>query len=83
MLSRYTLPFVKFCVVVASGFVATALSSEPVLEKAAVFPAREHGYHHVRIPGIVVTQKGTILAYGGARHGDESAGDWADIDRSG
>src|SRR6476469_6347087 len=76
---RYVRTSPIFCVVLLVAFVASARSEEPLFEKVDVFPAREHGYHHVRIPGIVVTQKGTILAYGEARHG-EAANDWADID---
>jgi len=37
-----------------------------------------NGYFHYRIPGIVVTRKGTILAYCEARK--SGSGDWGDID---
>lgn len=38
---------------------------------------RIHGYARFRIPGVVTTAKGTLLAYCEARRSD---GDWADID---
>src|SRR5689334_15223540 len=79
MFFRYVRTSPTFCALIVLAFVASAHSAEPLFEQADVFPAREHGYHHVRIPGMVVTQKGTILAYGEARHG-EAANDWADID---
>ncbi len=52
-------------------------AGEPLLEKVDVFTAREGGYYHYRVPGIVVTPAGSVLAYCEARRQD---GDWADID---
>ena len=49
--------------------------SEPFFEKIDVFTARSHGFYTYRIPTIVVTQKGTILAFSEARVGTPS--DWA------
>ena len=53
-------------------------AAEPVLEKVDLFEARTGGYHTCRIPGVVVTKEGTILAYCEARKG--GTGDWQDID---
>ncbi len=47
------------------------------LQKTTLFSARDGQYHHYRIPGIIATSKGTLLAYCEAR---KTAGDWADID---
>jgi len=47
------------------------------VEKALLFAAGEDGYAVFRIPGIVVTTKGTVLAYCVGR---KTPGDWADID---
>jgi sialidase-1 len=46
--------------------------------KTDLFAAGEDGYATYRIPGIVVTGRGTILAYCAARK--DGIGDWADID---
>src|SRR5262249_55878815 len=54
------------------------LAAEPVLEKTNLFEAGKDGYALYRIPGIVVTAKGTLLAYCEARKGDR--GDWGTID---
>jgi hypothetical protein len=48
------------------------------LVKTDLFAAGEDGYATYRIPGIVVTGRGTILAYCAARK--DGIGDWADID---
>ncbi|MAT14370.1 MAG: hypothetical protein CMJ46_03775 [Planctomyces sp.] len=48
------------------------------VSKTDLFRAGEDGYKLYRIPGIVVTDKGTILAYCEARKGDR--GDWGCID---
>ena len=47
------------------------------VEKTLLFEAGEDGYAVFRIPGIVVTTKGTLLAYCVGR---KAPGDWADID---
>jgi len=49
-----------------------------MFEKTDLFEAGKLGYMTYRIPGIVVTNQGTVLAYCAARKDD--IGDWADID---
>lgn len=62
-----------------SLLIVTALSAaEPVLEKTAVFPPKLNGIARYRIPGIVVTAKGTVLAYCEARKNDSK--DWGEIE---
>ena len=39
------------------------------MKKQNIFTAREGGYHHYRIPTLVVTQKGTVVALCEARKG--------------
>lgn len=50
----------------------------PNPEKSDVFPAGFKGIARYRIPGIVVTAKGTILAYCEARKNDSK--DWGEIE---
>ena len=71
---------IAFGLLVAGILTSNCLAGEQLLEKTDVFPSREGGYHQVRIPGIVVSSKGTVLAYGEGRHADQGGGDWADID---
>jgi len=59
----------------SSRFVQTA---EPFLDKVDVFEAGKEGYALYRIPGIVTTKRGTVLAYCEARKSDR--GDWGTID---
>jgi sialidase-1 len=61
---------------VVGGSLADA--AEPLLEKINLFEAGENGYALYRIPGIVVTTKGTVLAYCEARRTGKS--DWDTID---
>lgn len=56
----------------------SAFTAEPLLEKQDLFTAGEGGYALYRIPGIVVTKKGTALAYCEARK--DAKGDWGPID---
>lgn len=55
-----------------------SFAAEPFLEKVDLFEANTEGYKLYRIPGIVVTKQGTVLAYCEARKSD--AGDWGPID---
>src|SRR3954447_25302767 len=66
----------------AGMFLAVAAPSiraaEPFLEKIDLFEAGKDGYALYRIPGIVVTRQGTVLAYCEARK--SAKGDWGHID---
>jgi len=55
-----------------------AFAGAPELTKASFFEADQGGYKMYRIPGIVVTRKGTVLAYAEARR--KTGGDWDTID---
>lgn len=50
----------------------------PSLESSEVFPPGMNGVQRYRIPGIVVTTKGTVIAYSEARKND--AADWGEIE---
>lgn len=60
------------------GVVGNAPAAAPFIEKADLFTAGQDGYALYRIPGIVTTKRGTILAYCEARRSDR--GDWGAID---
>lgn len=47
-------------------------------DKQDLFEARTLGYHVYRIPGLITTKRGTVLAYCEARKGQ--GGDWDPID---
>ena len=49
-----------------------------MLETSDVFPAKMGGIARYRIPGVVVTTKGTVLAYAEARRNNSS--DWGEIE---
>jgi sialidase-1 len=70
----HSLPAVLACVLLGG----TAGAAEPLLEKTDLFEAGTEGYVLYRIPGLVVTAKGTILAYCEARR--HSGNDWDAID---
>jgi len=61
----------------ASLSIATGHAA-PMLEKTDVFPAGMSGITLYRIPGVVVTSKGTVLAYCEARR--DSKSDWGEIE---
>ena len=50
----------------------------PLLVEGDLFQADHGGYAHYRIPGLVVTARGTLLAYCEARK--STRGDWGTID---
>lgn len=66
------------CVVALITFAARTTAAEPFLEKIDLFEAGRDGYALYRIPGLVVTAKGTVLAYCEARRTGKS--DWDTID---
>ena len=53
-------------------------AAEPKIEKSELWQGGHDGYAMYRIPGIVVTRKGTVLAYSEARR--SSGNDWDTID---
>jgi sialidase-1 len=57
---------------------APLLRAAPLLETTAVFPVKLGGIARYRIPGVVVTPKGTVLAYSEARRNNSS--DWGEIE---
>lgn len=59
-------------------FVPAVSVAEPLLEKSEVFPPGFNNIARYRIPGIVVTTKGTVLAYCEARKNDSR--DWGEIE---
>lgn len=66
----------KLTPLLISLFLATATHAEPI--KTDLFQANTDGYETYRIPGIVITKKGTILLYCEARKSAKS--DWGHID---
>ena len=61
-----------------AGMASQSHAAAPLLEKVDIFEAGKDGYALYRIPGIVVTKKGTVLAYCEARRTGKS--DWDTID---
>ena len=59
------------------SLIASATAAEPKLDKFDLFTANQGGYPLYRIPGIVITAKGSLVAYCEARR---SRGDWGHID---
>ncbi len=65
-------------VVALLGVPLSVGAAEPRLDKIDLFTANEGGYPLYRIPGLVVTAKGSLLAYCEARK--NAKGDWGHID---
>src|ERR1051325_6408261 len=61
----------------AASFALNLCGAQPRLDKIDVFEGGKEGYPVYRIPGIIVTSKGTVLAYCEAR---QSYSDWGTID---
>jgi sialidase-1 len=55
-----------------------AFTAEPSFTKSTIFEAGQGGYAMYRIPGVVVTKRGTVLVYNEARR--NSGSDWGTID---
>ena len=53
-------------------------ADEPAIERTILFEEEKDGFRLYRIPGIVVTAKGTVLAYCEARK--DSRSDWGEIE---
>ena len=60
------------------AFSVVGRSAEPLVEKTDVFPPGMNGIALYRIPGMVVTTKGTVLAYCEARKDGKT--DWGEIE---
>lgn len=60
------------------GITASLAASKPMFQTERLFEGGTDGYQVYRIPGIVVTSKGTVLAYTEARK--TGHGDWDTID---
>jgi hypothetical protein len=69
-----------FAIALFTGFLPLlpSMAEEPFLEKMDLFEIGDHGYQRYHIPGIVVTAKGTVLAWCEARKNDGR--DWDNID---
>jgi sialidase-1 len=58
--------------------IPTLSESAPLSESSEVYPPGMNGVAQYRIPGIVVTNKGTVLAYAEARK--NGSADWGEIE---
>ena len=62
----------------AAGLLALSLSTmpaaQPILEQVNIFEAGADGYAHYRVPAIVVSPRGAVLAFAEARK--SASGDW-------
>lgn len=73
--SKQPLTLVLFLLFPCLGF-----SAEPLFEKQVLFQVGDDpAYHVYHIPGIVVTARGTVLAWCEARKRPAGASDWDDI----
>lgn len=71
--------FLTFLLMLVSGCVSgTGLAEEASFYQTSVFPAGLHGVSLYRIPGIVATPQGTLLAYCEARR--TGGADWGEIE---
>jgi len=66
-----------FCFTLITLWFASGMATgSSFFEKTNLFESGKNGYQLYRIPGVVVTAKGTVLAYCEARRGHS---DWADM----
>ncbi|MPQ44444.1 exo-alpha-sialidase [Clostridium tarantellae] len=76
MLSIFATNFSKPIKILANTML-NEFTNEELFEESIVFDSNKDGYGSTRIPGIVVTSKGTLLAYCEAR---SNYSDWATMD---
>jgi sialidase-1 len=75
------MPHVRACIVVvllASAALAALAPQPPMPRLTDVYVAGEGAYHTYRIPSVIATPKGTLLAFAEGRRA--GAGDAGDID---
>jgi sialidase-1 len=73
----FSLLFAFLVLTDSSGVGASEPATAPLFESVTVFQSEAGKYGLYRIPGIIVTPRGTVLAYAEARR---ERGDWDDID---
>ena len=66
------------CLILIGILGSIGLSAESSLQTIDVFPFGMNAVKSYRIPGVVVTSKGTLLAFCEARH--NSSADWGEIE---
>lgn len=82
-MTRRTRYFIRRCMgrflarATTSLFVVTLAHAAPLFEQTDLFEVGQEGYLSYRIPCLVVTKRGTVLAFTSAR---KAVSDWADID---
>jgi sialidase-1 len=69
-MTRLALTCLTTAISVASAAVLHAAAPKPLIEKQEIFPWGKDGFAVYRIPGIVVTPKGSVLVYCEARKYD-------------
>jgi sialidase-1 len=75
-MKRPTLMLRPFIPALALAAICATLNAAPVFEQTPLWTAGQDGYHTYRIPSLLVSAKGTVLAFcegrktGGGDHGD-------------
>jgi sialidase-1 len=79
-LKTQTLRFFALCLAILAAPCASNFADPPqeLFERSSVFPAGMNDVSLYRIPGMVVSQQGTVLAYCEARK--NSSSDWGEIE---
>jgi len=65
---------IRYFVAAALLTLSSAALAAPMLEKQDLFEAGAEGYYTYRIPGLLVTQRGAVLATAEARRGKAATG---------
>jgi sialidase-1 len=74
---RFSLRFIFAGTLAGLAALPAGRASAPIFEQTNLFEVGQEGYVSYRIPCLVVTRSGTLLAFTSARKG---VSDWADID---